>query len=83
MGHAEISKRVLEETHDEFNPQDPLHCIINPAHRDDFVLHLVSQNVDELGIVKRNHDLQQTKINHVSTVITGFQTQSVAKNDNL
>lgn len=41
VDQAEISKRVLKETHDEFNPQDPLNCIINPAHRDDIAFHLV------------------------------------------
>ena len=54
---AKISQWILEETHDKLDPQDPFNSIVNPAHRDNIVLHLEDKIINELGEILGKHDL--------------------------
>nr|GMD22981.1 rplT [Ipomoea batatas] len=42
---AEICQWILEQSHRKFNPQYPLHSVVDPAHRDNNQNYVVLQNV--------------------------------------
>lgn len=66
IGQAKISHWILKEAHDKFNPQDPLHSIVNPAHGNDIILYLERQIINKHCEVIWDHDLQVVRDKNVS-----------------
>lgn len=58
---GEICQRALEKAHDKFNPQNSSDCIVDPAHGDDLLVHLIGQNIEEFCEGIWNHDLSKRR----------------------
>lgn len=69
IDQAEISKRTFEETQVELDEQDSPNSIINTVHRDKIILDQISEVINELGVVKWQHDLAQTENDFTSEEI--------------
>ena len=57
IDQAKICQRAFKKTHGELDKQNPFHSIINSIHWDKIIFYQISEIINELGMVEREHDL--------------------------